>query len=104
MHLEAISNEKRKSYISKSTWEMIEERNKLHENGAPEKEVKQLTRKIAKHAKDDKTNDLLEEFNENPKDENNKDLWKSVKQLKKKFTPNYIKMKNKNGMYVPPKP
>ena len=43
---------------------------------------------------------LLEEFNENPRDANKKELWKAVKNLKGKFTPKYIQMKCRNGQLV----
>ena len=44
---------------------------------------------------------LIEHFNENPQDPSKKGLWKAVKDLKKKFVPNYIKMKNMDGRHVP---
>ena len=44
---------------------------------------------------------LIEHFNENPQDPSKKGLWKAVKGLKKKFVPNYIKMKNMDGRHIP---
>ena len=43
---------------------------------------------------------LLEQFNENPEDKHKKALWKSVKHLKAKYNPKYIKMKDKDGKPV----
>ena len=90
-----------KPYISTETWELIEERNEKVKQKEPEKKIKRLNRKIEYEAKKDKKRHLLEQFNENPKDKYKKDLWRSVKNLKKKYTPNFIKMKNKNGAQVP---
>jgi len=96
-----VSPEVKKHFISKQTWDKIETRNKMNKEGCTKKEMKDITREIGKAAKVDKQNHLIEQFNENPRDTNKKGLWKSVKQLKKKFVPNFIKMKNKSGQHVP---
>ena len=44
---------------------------------------------------------MLEQFRENKKDPHKKNLWKAVKNLKGKFSPKFIQMRNKNGMLVP---
>ena len=44
---------------------------------------------------------MIEQFNENPQDPSKKGLWKACKGLKKKFVPNYIKIKNMDGRHVP---
>ena len=56
-----------------------------------------MNRHIAKSAHDDRKNQLIEQFNENPEDKNKKGLWKAVKDLKRKFTPQFVQMKNQNG-------
>ena len=52
-------------------------------------------------ARRDKQSCLFEQFNENPNDANKKGLWKAVKGLKKKYVPNYVKIKNSDGKHVP---
>ena len=49
------------------------------------KKIKELNKEIRKCAKQDRKQALLEKFNENPKDENKKDLWKAVKRIKKQI-------------------
>ena len=73
---------------------MIEQRNQRRRDGADSLEIKQLNRHIAKCARNDRQNELIEQFNENPEDKNKKGLWKAVKDLKRKFTPQYVQMKN----------
>ena len=52
-------------------------------------------------AQKDRREHLIEQFNENLQDPSKKGLWEAVKGLKKKFVPNYIKMKNMEGRYAP---
>ena len=52
-------------------------------------------------ARKDRRNRLIEQFNENPQDPHKKGLWKAVKGLKRKFTPQYVQMKNEHGKHVP---
>ena len=91
----------RKDYISSDTWDKIKERNEEQEKGDPEKKVIALNKEIKKMAFNNRKNQKLEEFNENPEDKNKKHLWKAVKNLKGKFTPKYIQMRNKEGRLVP---
>ena len=64
-------------------------------------ELKQPNQDITKSANMDKQASLKEKFNENPQDPNKKGLWKAFGSLKRKFTPQYVKMKNKHGKHVP---
>ena len=64
-------------------------------------EVRKLNKEIGQMAKKDKQNHLIEQFNENPIDINKKNLWKAVKGLRTKFTPQYVQMKNESGIHVP---
>ena len=100
-HLEKIPHDKKKSYISRGTWAKIEKRNLGRRHGMTSAELKQLNNDIAKSANMDKQASLMEKFNENPMDPNKKGLWKAVRSLKRKFTPQYVKMKNKHGKHVP---
>ena len=43
----------------------------------------------------------MEQFNEKPVDHSKKGLWKAVRGLKKKFTPQYVRMKNMDNQHVP---
>lgn len=100
-HLETIPHEKRKPYISRSTWAKIEERNRCKHAGATTMEMRRMNREINQMAKKDKQNHLIEQFNDNPQDRNKKNLWKAVKGLRTKFTPQYVQMKNERGVHVP---
>ena len=99
--LEKMPNGKRKNYITRNTWNQIEERNQLRSNGAPSQEVHRLNKEISKQARLDPRNHLIEKFNENPNDPNIKGLWRAVKDLKRKFTPQYAHMKNLHVARVP---
>lgn len=90
-----------KPYITQSTWELIQKRDKKVEEKALKHEITELNKQIKKEARKDKKQHLLEQFNENPADKNKKELWKSVKGLKSKYQPKFIKMKDKNGRMVP---
>ena len=99
MHL--IGSRGRKKNIKHETWEKIQEKNEKTRIGATKKDIADLNREIARMARRDKQSCLIEEFNENPNDINKRGLWKAVKGLKKKFVPNYVKMKNLDGKHVP---
>jgi hypothetical protein len=71
-NLEKISPELRKDYISKATWTKIEHRNALQKQGDKDKDVAKLTKEIKKEAFQDRKQNKLEEFNENPKDKTKK--------------------------------
>ena len=100
-NLEKMPNGKRKNYITRNTWHQIEKRNQLRSNGAPSQEVRKLDKEIPKQARLDHRNHLIEKFNENLNDPNKKGLWKAVKDLKRKVTPQYVHMKNLHGARVP---
>ena len=99
--LEKMPNGKRKNYITRNTWNQIEKRNQLRSNGAPSQEVHRLNKEISKQARLDRRSHLIDKFNENPNDPNKKGLWRAVKDLKRKFTPQYVHMKNLHGERVP---
>ena len=60
-----------------------------------------MNKEIYKMARKDRRNHLIEQFDENPQDTQKKGLWKAVKGLKRKFTPQYVQMKNEHGKHVP---
>ena len=99
--LDAVDPEIKKDYITKETWDKIQKRNDLQKAGDPNREVNKLSKEIKKEAFQSRKQKKLEEFNENPKDKNKKDLWKAVKNLRAKYTPKYIQMRNRAGMLVP---
>ena len=100
-NLEKIDPAIRKDYISKEAWEKIKKRNDLQKSGDPDKEVSKLSKEIKKEAYNSRKQKKLEEFNENPKDKNKKDLWTAIKNLRSKYTPKYIQMRNRHGRLVP---
>ena len=83
------------------TWSKIEGRNQLRRSGTSAREVRQLNKEIYKRARVDRQNNLIEQFNQNPNDPHKKGLWRAVKGLKRKFTPQYVQMKNAQGNHVP---
>ena len=66
----------------------------MQKDGGTKKDIKRITNDISKSAKKDKQNHLIEQFNENPSDENKKYLWKSVKDLKKKLLVDSLRQKD----------
>jgi len=99
--LEKVPPGKKKTYITKNTWDKIEKRNQCRRNGAPTNQIRSLNKEIAKSARLDRRNHLIEQFNENPNDPNKTGLWRAVRQLKIKFIPQYVQMKNGAGERVP---
>ena len=81
--LEIIPPNKKKPYLSRETWTKIRTRNDMRANSATNKDIKQLSKEIAKDAKVDKQRDLIERFKENPEDKPKKQMWKAVKELRK---------------------
>ena len=101
LHLSPVNPEIKKPYISNSTWQLIQDRNLAWNTAHTNKQMKTMNNKISNEAKKDKKNHTIEKFNENPADKNKKNLWRAVKDMKRKYTPSYIKMKNKDGIHVP---
>jgi hypothetical protein len=97
-NLDRTPPEKRKPYLTRQTWEKIQERNRLRCNKAPETEVRKLSKEIAELAKRDKQESLMEQPNEIPVDHSKKGLWKAVRSLKK--TPQYVRMKKMDNQQV----
>ena len=64
----------RKDYISRDTWDKIKERNEEQEKGDPENKVIALNKEIKKMAFNNRKNQKLEGFKENPEDKNKKHL------------------------------
>ena len=100
-HLDKIHPDKKKTYLSRATWRKIETRNTMRRDGATSQEIRDMNKDIAKAAKIDKQTSLIEKFNDNPCDKNKKHMWKAVKDLRKKFVPQFVKMKNQAGQHVP---
>ena len=98
--LEIIRPNKKKPYLSRETWRKIRTRNDMRANNATNKDIKQLSKEIAKDAKVDKQRDLIERFKENPEDKPKKQMWKAVKELRNKMVPQFVKMKNQTGAHV----
>ena len=61
----------------------------------------QLSKEIKKDAFASRKQKKMKEFNENLKDKNKKDLCKAVKYLRSKYTPKYIRLRNRQGELVP---
>ena len=64
------------------------------------KRVSSLSREIERKVREDKKENLLEQFRENKEDPHKTYLESSQKQ-NGNFTPKFIQMRNKNGMLVP---
>ncbi len=82
-----------KQYLSEKTWEMIEQRQTLRVDGKMG-EVKEMTKQIAKAAKQDRLQDMVN-TQEDLTDQ--KEKWTGIKQLKTKSLPNHTKHTNLQG-------
>lgn len=51
-------------------------------------------------ALNNRKNQKLEEFKENPGDKNKKHLWKAVKNIEGRFTSKFVQVRNKEGRLV----
>ena len=88
----------RRCYISQHTWALIEQRQAAHTE-CNSQTVKDLTRRIKCEARKDKRKFLLESLKESV---DSRSQWKAIKNLKKKSTPNFTKLKDKDGNRVGP--
>ena len=87
--------------MQKRLWDKISGRNNELEKRYVNKKVNSLNMEIKKNVREDEREHLLEQIRESKEDPHNKHLLKTVKNLKGKFTPKFIQMRNKNEMLVP---
>ena len=97
-NLTPVSMTQRKRYLSDHTWSLIEERQQAHAFHDGEK-VKDLTVQIKKNAKKDKQRFLLNNLMES---NDPRKQWTAIKNLKKPRSPNFTKLKDKDGNRVGP--
>ena len=90
---------RRRSYISEHTWDLILQRQREHDNGNHDI-LSELTKKIKKEAKNDKKRHILEQLKDTLP---SREQWAGIKIIKKKRTPNFTKMKDKDGNRVGPR-
>ena len=95
-HLTEISPEQRNNYISKETWNFIEERQTQRQLGEAEKE-KELTKKIKKAADDDKTEYCIKRLEEGI---SLREKWQGIKRHKKQVTPHFNKARGIRGNII----
>ena len=98
-NLTPISMTQRKRYLSHHTWSLIEERQDAHASHDAQK-VKDLTVQIKENAKKDKQRFLVDSLMES--NDPRKQLA-AIKSLKKKRSPNFTKLKDKDGLRVGPR-
>ena len=94
-----ISMTQRKRYLSHHTWSLIEERQDAHASHDAQK-VKDLTVQIKKNAKKDKQRFLVDSLMESNDPRKQR---AAIKRLKKKRSPNFTKLKDKDGLQVGPR-
>lgn len=90
----------KKNYLSRQTWGLIDERQSKYKDGDHEA-VCELNQKIKTSARNDRRNNIANNFKEDPHDRQHKKLWKVVSHLRKDFKPNYIAMRDTEGRLVP---
>ena len=73
----------------------------MNSRGDPEQIAHKLTAAIKRQVRADKKEHLSEQFRENKEDPHKKHLWTAVKNLKGKFSPKFIQIRNTDGMRVP---
>ena len=98
-NLTPISMRQRKRYLSHHKWSLIEERQDAHASHDAQK-VKDLTVQIKKKAKKDKQRFLVDSLMES---NDPRKQWAAMKSLKKKRSPNFTKLKDKDGLRVGPR-
>ena len=86
-----------RSYISGTTWNLIEERQKARENGDCVEESR-LNKEVSKSAKRDKQQWKLNKLEDLT---DCRECWKNIKFEKSNFTPNFYSMKDVHGNRVP---
>ena len=97
--LTTISNFQKKSYISRSTWQAIQDRQTAHEQGR-QQDVEELNKFITKNAKQDKKNTILNGLRDLP---NQKEKWQGIRGLKTEARQRFIQMRDLDGKFVPPR-
>jgi len=87
----------KKPYISKETWDLMERRVKEVELGNTET-AEGLTTMIQKQCRRDKLKWRLERLEES---DQHGYKWEELKTMKKKFTPQFAKLKDNEGKHIP---
>ena len=95
--LERIPKDRKKPYISRQTWNKIEERNNKRRLGASVGEMKQRNNDFAKSAKLDKQQVLIEKFVESTQDKHKKTYVEGCKRAKEKIHPAVRQNEEQNG-------
>ena len=98
-HLTKVDKEQKKHYLSKNTWNKIDQRQKAHEQGDVNR-IQQLDTEIRRDARKDRKQHIINKFKHDDADKAKKKLWKAVDDLRKQYKPKYIRLKNQAGGYV----
>ena len=97
--LSQITPRQKRNYISRRTWNLIEQRQSAHE-AENHQVVKELTRQIKKNARKDRKDTILNSLKELP---DARETWQGVKDLKREPQPQFIRLRDLNGELVAPK-
>ena len=87
----------KKSYITQSTWELIQKRQRIHEQ-KEEGDGKEIVKQVKKAVRQDRTKFVIDKLETTNKKNPN---WKPIKELRTDYTPNFTKIMDKNGKRVP---
>ena len=98
-NFDIIDPKQKQSYISKKTWDLIEERDAHRKAGRSEDE-KETNKKIKKQADDDKLSHTINKLEQGA---NLKEKWQGIKDSKSKFVPTFTRQKDIRGNRVLPK-
>ena len=91
--------QQRRNYISRKTWNLIQERQNEHQNGDSQA-VDPLNNEIRRGAKKDRKDAHLNSLRELPDAGEN---WQGVKELKRDPAPKFVRLRNLQGQLVAPK-
>ena len=98
--LSLMTPTKRRSYLSRHTWGLIEERQRQFTAGDHDR-VGELSHYIKNSARADRRRSIANNFREDDADRQHRKLWKVVGQLRKDCKPTYVAMKDTQGHLVP---
>ena len=99
-----LPKEKKKDYITRSTWELITQRDELQHWHTSQEEnkaerLKELNSQIQKSARKDRR--AYWQANIEDEEDELKKKWKKLRCMKKDYTPNYTKAEDMHGNRIP---
>ena len=94
--LTPVPEQQKKPYISEQSWDLIQRKEEAIKNGDTD-EAKQLTKQVRQQVRKDKQQLIIEELEEVEREGYK---WTGLKRLRKTYTPNFTRFKDKHGKLV----